>query len=147
MMLVQANSIRLNTRVPLVGWLKWNKYASRIADKHAAMIINVCRDSGGRIQFANKKMIGDYPILIAEILAIQKALETVVQEKLSNVIFESDSLIVVQDTIGEIKSPYQICNLVKDITALAEVGKNIKFLYCNSQPMLWQIAQQKGSSI
>lgn len=72
-------------------------------------------------------MIGDYLVLVAETLAIWKVLETIIQEELSNVITESDSLIVIQSIKRETKPLSQICNLIEDIIVFAEVVEILSF--------------------
>lgn len=62
----------------------------------------------------------DYPVLVAETSTIRKAFETIFQEKLSNVIIESDSTIVIQAITGGTKPPSQICDLIEVIIVLAE---------------------------
>lgn len=63
-------------------------------------------------QFANGKLIGDLSVLVAETLATWKALETIIQEKLSNVIIETDCLIAIQAINGETKPPSQLFDTV-----------------------------------
>lgn len=56
---------------------------------------------------------------------------TIIREQLSNVIMESDSLIVIQAISGDSKRHTQICILITDITVLAKQVNNIKFMYCH----------------
>lgn len=65
-------------------------------------------------------MIGDYPVFTAETLAILKALQTIIPEKLSNVIIKSDLLTTIQAINEEIKPPNQICNMIEDIIVFAK---------------------------
>lgn len=44
----------------------------------------VCRNNTGHIFRANRKKIGDFSVLVTEILTIRKALEFVIQEKLDS---------------------------------------------------------------
>lgn len=64
------------------------------------------------------------PILVLESLTIRKM---VIQEKLSNVIIESDSFITIQAINGEIRPPSQICNMVEDIIILARAVHKLRF--------------------
>lgn len=43
---------------PPTGWLKWDTDASRIGAKRTSTISYVCKDSRGRIMFANGKKLG-----------------------------------------------------------------------------------------
>lgn len=45
----------------------------------------------GRNQYSSGKSIGDYPILVAETIAIREAALVIIQKRLTNVIIESDS--------------------------------------------------------
>lgn len=65
----------------------------------------MCGDNIGYIQLAYGKKTGDYLILVAEMLTIQTALETIIHEKLSNIIIESHSLTAIQAIYGEYKLP------------------------------------------
>lgn len=54
---------------------------STSVDRCATTISSMCRDYGGRTHFAYAKMIDDYLVLAAKILAIRKVLETIVRER------------------------------------------------------------------
>lgn len=89
-------------------------------------------------------MIGDIPILVAEILAICEALFHAIQEKNTSVIIESNSLIGIQAINGNTLSPFLICNLVEETKNLALEIDNISFHYCrkSSNRMADRIAKE-----
>lgn len=74
-------------------------------------------------------MIVDYPILIAKILAIPKALMVIFQKRISNVIIGSDPQNAIKAIKGEINPSSQILNFIEDINVLAKIVENINFLY------------------
>lgn len=110
-------------------WLKRNIDASRIQITSVTSISYVCKDR--HVQLAYGKKIRDYSTLVAEMLSIWTALQTIILEKSSNVIIECDFLITIQDINGESKSSSQICNITMDITILVKQVDNIKFMYCH----------------
>lgn len=65
---------------PPVGWLKWNTEASRLEARHTRTINYVSKDNTGRVHYSSEKMIGDYPILLAETLVIEEAVMVVIQK-------------------------------------------------------------------
>lgn len=74
----------------LVEWLEWNIDSSNIIANLATTISYVSTDNIGRNQFAHRKNIGNYLILVTETMTIWEALGTIIQEKLSNKIIEND---------------------------------------------------------
>lgn len=72
---------------------------------------------------------------MAKILAIRKATVTIIQKQLAEVINESDSFIAVTAINREISPPSQIENFIVDIKMLAQVIKNIRFVYFIGWPM------------
>lgn len=60
----------------------------------------MCRDNTGHIFHANKKKIENFSVLVIKTMTIHKTLEFVIQEKLFNVIIESDLLIMIQNIKG-----------------------------------------------
>lgn len=51
------------------------------------------------------RLIGDAPILIAEAIAIQKALRIASYLNMDNLVMESDSYIVINSIVGRNKAP------------------------------------------
>lgn len=76
-----------------VRWLKRNTYASRIAARHCSTIGIVCRDHRGRVQHCNKKIVGDYPVILTKTLTICEVVLISIQKRIYNVIIVSDSQI------------------------------------------------------
>lgn len=68
-------------------------------------------------------------------LAIRETILVSIQKRLSNVIVESDSQIVIRVITSDIKTPNQICNIIADIIVLASAIKNIEFICCNISPI------------
>lgn len=67
------------------------------------------------------RLIGDVPILIAEAVAIQKALRMASYLNMDNLLMESDSYIVINSIAGR----NMIINLIADIVRLARTFRNI----------------------
>lgn len=116
-----------------------NTDASRIAANQATSISYVCRDNTDRILRIEEKNVGDSSVFVAETLAIHKALNFVIKKNLSNVIIESNSLIVIQAIDGETRSRPQICDMVKNIIILVRAVDKIKFCTAISLSMNWWI--------
>lgn len=97
--------------------------------KRAFSITYVYKDSTFHFLLIAGKRIGDHHNLVAEILAIRKAIVTIIHKELAEVIITSDSLVAVKAINGG--PPIQIRNLVEHIKSLANVIQNIKFVYCS----------------
>lgn len=108
---------------------KMNIDASRIGAKRTSTISYSCRGSMSCILFSTEN-IENHHILVTETLASREAIVAIIQKQLTEVIIESDSLIVIQSIKGEIAPANQIRNLVEKIKMLAKVIKNTKFVYC-----------------
>lgn len=78
----------------------------------------MCRDDTWQTKYSKGKVISDCPIMLAESLAVREAMVISMQEKLSNIIIESDSQIVIHAIMGAIKIPSTISSIVKDIRIL-----------------------------
>lgn len=116
---------------PPVRWLKWNTDASKSGARRTSTISYALRDNTCHIQSHGERQIGDSLILVAEPLAIPRWVVKIVQKHMSNVIVESDSLIVIQEINENIKPHRLISNLIMDIITSAKAVENIKFVYCN----------------
>lgn len=96
------------------GLLKWNP---RIEDKLSSTIDIICRGHNGRIHYRFRRAIGDCPILLSGTLAIKEAMLVAIQEKLSNIIIESDSQIA-DKAYDSIEVLSLIVNIVKILFCL-----------------------------
>lgn len=85
----------------------------------------------GQVQYFNRKMIDDYPILMVETLAIHKAVLPVIQQWVSTIISKSDSQMAIRAIKKDIKTLSKIINMNRDINILAKVWRNKKCLYCS----------------
>lgn len=76
------------------------------------------------------KVIDNYPILVAETVAIRETIQMAAPMKLSNINIESDFRISINSNTGQ-KVPSRIANTIKDVTILAKAVSNIRLSYCN----------------
>lgn len=66
--------------------VKMEPDASRIEKKRSTVITFVCMDSKGSILYVSSNKIVDHTILVAETLAIRKAIVRVIQKKMEQII-------------------------------------------------------------
>lgn len=114
-----------------LGWLlKWNTDASTIESKHFSTSSLVCRDKLGWVQYYKGEAIGDYKILVTETLAIREAVLTIIEKRLSSVVIEGDSEIVIRVIMGDITLLLRFQMLSK-ILCFSKAVWNTKLIYCN----------------
>lgn len=100
-----------------------------------ATISFICRDSMECIITKERKSTEDTSVLLAKTLTIRNALIHAINSKYSNVIIESDSMIMIQAINKESIPSKDICNLVEDIVALAKNIENIDFYFVEDLSM------------
>lgn len=73
-------------------------------------------------------IIGDCPVVIAEVLAIQEAIIAAVQMNMTNIIVESYSQVVILSITDKMVAPKQFFIFLDDIKYIARDLRNITFL-------------------
>lgn len=114
-------------RPPPIG-CKCNTNAFKTEATGSSTINYVFRDSTSQIFFKIGKRIKDNHIFVMEAFAMQEAMVAIIRKQLAEVIIVSVSLVAIKAN-GENISPSRIRNLVEDIKILAQVVKDIKFVY------------------
>lgn len=89
------------------------------------------RDNHAITIMTKEKQIGDCFILMAEVLTIREAIMMAIQQNFQSIIIESDSQLVINSIHDKICVPKNVINLVKDITMLYFLFKDIRTSYCN----------------
>lgn len=74
-----------------------------------------------------EKIKDDYPTLLAETLTIREVVIETIKAKVSNIIIQSDCLIIIRTILGKIRALYNIFNIVADICILASI---VRYLNC-----------------
>lgn len=109
--------------------MKFNTNAFKPRKYQKTFISYICRDSTVRIITKEGRSIRDIPVFLKETLVIRNAWIDVCNSKYSNVIIESDSVIVIQAINGKSIRLKVIYNLVEDIIVLSKKVENIRILF------------------
>lgn len=78
----------------------------------------IIRDSQGTLITASTINLGTSSVYIAEATTLHHGILLALQHQISNILIEGDNLLVAQAIKGIWSPPWQIANLVQDITCL-----------------------------
>lgn len=87
--------------------------------------------------------VGNYSIIVAECLAIQEPLTSVIKKTVIRIIIESDSQLIVNAINGKIFVPRDIVNLVEDISNIFPVLRKLVLFTMLENAIVWQIEWQR----
>ncbi|XP_058211786.1 uncharacterized protein LOC131323970 [Rhododendron vialii] len=111
---------------PPLGVLKINVDGAFSSSRGIAAFGVIARDSSGTAQFWRYGKVKVSSACAIEAWALRIACNSVINADYSQVIFESDSQVVIQSVQGRINCPWEIHAMVEDIKTWAK-GKNWSF--------------------